>query len=300
MRVLFCGSGWHSFVKIIERALPPGSEVHIWDRAQPLERVVDGYQVILASNGPITASVIAAATQLQLIQQPAVGTENIDLEAARARGIPVCNAPGQSGPAVAELALFLMLALLRRAPEAQAAFARSTIGSTIGRELAGRTLGIVGMGVTGSALARLGEGIGMKVTAVRSSRTDAEWQKFLREADVVSLHCPLTPATRGLMNDRAFAAMKAGSLVINCARGPVIDRAALERTLDSGHLGGAGLDVFWDEPWDPNDPLYQRPNVVVMPHVGSSTEEAMSRIAAIVATNVDRVTRGEPLVHRIA
>ena len=300
MRVLFCGSGWHAFVKIIERALPPGSEVNIWDRSQPLERVVDGYEVLLPSNGAITADVIASASQLRLIQQPAVGSENIDLEAARARGIPVCNAPGQSGPAVAELALFLMLALLRRAPEAQAAFACATIGSTIGRELAGRTLGIVGMGVTGTALARLGEGIGMKVTAMRSSRTDAEWEKFLREADVVSLHCPLTPATRGLMDDRAFSLMKPGALVINCARGPVIDRPALERTLDTGHLGGAGLDVFWDEPWDPGDPLYQRPNVVVMPHVGSSTEEAMARIAAIVAGNVDRAFKGQPLLHRIA
>jgi phosphoglycerate dehydrogenase-like enzyme len=287
-------------VEIIARALPPGSEVDIWDRAQPLERVVVDYDVVLPSNGPITAEVIAAASQLRLIQQPAVGTDNIDLDAARARGIPVCNAPGQSGPAVAELALFLMLALLRRAPEAQVAFGRATIGSTIGRELAGRTLGIIGMGVTGTALARLGEGVGMKVTAVKSRRTDAEWEKFLREADVVSLHCPLTPATRALMDDRAFALMKPGALIINCARGPVIDRAALERTLDSGHLGGAGLDVFWDEPWDPNDPLYQRPNVVVMPHVGGSTEENMARMAAIVSTNVTRVFRGEPLLHRIA
>jgi phosphoglycerate dehydrogenase-like enzyme len=300
VRALFCGSGWHSFVEIIARALPPGSEVDIWDRARPLERVVVDYDVVLPSNGPITAEVIAAASQLRLIQQPAVGTDNIDLEAARARGIPVCNAPGQSGPAVAELALFLMLALLRRAPEAQVAFGRATIGSTIGRELAGRTLGIIGMGVTGTALARLGAGVGMKVTAVKSRRTDAEWEKFLREADVVSLHCPLTPATRALMDDRAFALMKPGALIINCARGPVIDRAALERTLDSGHLGGAGLDVFWDEPWDPNDPLYQRPNVVVMPHVGGSTEENMARMAAIVSTNVTRVLRGEPLLHRIA
>ncbi len=300
MRALFCGSGWHSFVKIIERALPPGSEVDIWDRTQPLERVAVDYHVLLPSNGSITAEVIAAASQLQLIQQPAVGTDNIDLEAARARGVPVCNAPGQSGPAVAELALFLMLALLRRAPEAQAAFGRASIGGTIGRELAGRTLGIVGMGVTGSALARLGEGVSMKVAAIGSRRTDAAWEKFLREADVVSLHCPLTPATRGLFDDRAFSLMKPGALIINCARGPVVDRAALERALDSGHLGGAGLDVFWEEPWDPNDPLYQRPNVVVMPHVGGSTEEAMSRIASIVATNMARAPRGEPLLHRIA
>lgn len=285
---------------VLSRAMPPGSAIDLWDRKQPLERVVDGYQVLLPSNGPITASVIAAASDLRLIQQPAAGTDNIDLAAARSRGIPVCNAPGPSGGAVAELALFLMLALLRRLPDARSAFADARIGQPIGREVRGRHLGIVGMGLTGSALARLAEGVGMTVSAVGSRRSDAEWERLLREADVVSLHCPLTAATRGLMDDRAFSLMKPGALLINCARGPVIDRPALARALDGGRLGGVGLDVFWDEPWDPADPLYNRPDVVVMPHIGSSTEEAMGRIAAIVAGNMDRVSRGEPLVHRVA
>jgi phosphoglycerate dehydrogenase-like enzyme len=297
VRVLFCGSGWRTYVDVLARAI--GTTVDIWDRAQPLERVAADYDVLLPSNGIISAGVIAAAERLMLIQQPAAGTENIDLAAARARGIPVCNAPGPSQTAVAELALFLMLALLRRLPEARAAFADARIGEPIGRELGGRRLGIVGMGKTGSALARLAEALGMTVAAVGSRRSEADWERFLRESDVVSLHCPLTDATRELMNDRAFSLMQPGALLINCARGAVVDRAALERALDT-HLGGAGLDVFWDEPWNPADPLYQRSNVVTMPHVGSSTEEAMTRIAAIVAGNIERIARGAPLLHRIA
>jgi phosphoglycerate dehydrogenase-like enzyme len=300
VRVLFCGSGWRSFVDILARAMPPGSDVQIWDRSVPLERAAADVHVILPSNGLITASVIEAARSLVLIQQPAVGTDNIDLPAARARGIPVCNAPGAGGPAVAELALFLMLALVRRLPEATDAFAEARIGHPVGRELRARKLGIVGMGRTGAALAAVAKGVGMIVTSIGSRRTDAEWHAFLAAADVVSLHCPLTDKTRGLMNDAAFAAMKPGALLINCARGPVIDRGALERALETGRLGGAGFDVFWDEPWDPADPLYRRRDVVVMPHVGSSTEEAMTSIAAIVAGNMTRVSRGEEPLHRVA
>jgi phosphoglycerate dehydrogenase-like enzyme len=300
MRGLFCGSGWHSFVDILDRQVAPASRIALWDRSGPLERAVEEIDVLLPSNAPITASVIAAAPRLKLIQQPAAGTDNIDLDAARARGIPVCNAPGASQNAVAELALFLMLALVRRLPAAGAAFAAARIGEPVGGELRGRRLGIVGPGRTGTALASLAAAIGMTVSSIGSRRTDAEWQTFLAAADFVSLHCPLTSATRALLDDRAFSLMKPSAFVINCARGPVIDRAALERALASGRLAGAGLDVFWDEPWDPSDPLYRRPDVIVVPHIGGSTEETMSRIAGIVSTNMQRVTRGEPLLHRVA
>jgi phosphoglycerate dehydrogenase-like enzyme len=299
VRVLFCGSGWLPFVEVLARALA-GHSVSVWDRSISIERAVAGVQVILPSNAPINAAVIAAASELRLIQQPAAGTENIDLEAARARSIPVCNAPGANHNGVAELALFMMLALVRRLPAAAASFAAARIGEPVGRELRGRRLGIIGPGRSGSALARAAEGIGMTVATVGSRRTEAEWEAFLRDVDIVSLHCPLTPATRSLLDDRAFALMKPGALVINCARGPVIDRAALERALDRGHLGGAGLDVFWEEPWDPSDPLYRRPDVVTMPHIGGSTEESLQRIAAIVSGNIDRVTRGVELLHRVA
>jgi len=116
----------------------------------------------------------------------------------------------------------------------------------------------------------------------------------------VSLHCPLTAATRGLIDAEALAALPPHAMVVNLARGPVIDRPALEAALARGHLGGVGLDVFWHEPWDPADPLYADPRVVTLPHVAGSTQEAFAAIAAIVVDNVDRVRRGAPLVHRIA
>jgi len=300
MRVLFCGSGWLPFVDVLARGLPPGCEMTLWDRSIPLARAVAGVAVLMPSNAPIDAGVIAAADQLRLIQQPAAGIENVDLDAARARAIPVCNATGANHHSVAELALFFMLALARRLPEANAAFAAARIGEPCGRELRGRRLGIVGRGRSGSALAAIAEGLGMSVSAVGSRRTEAEWERLLGESDAVSIHCPLTPATRGLMDDRAFSLMKPGAFLINCARGPVVDRAALERALERGRLGGAGLDVFWDEPWAPDDSLYRRANVVVTPHIAGSTEECWARIAAIAADNIDRLLRGAELLHRVA
>lgn len=272
----------------------------IWDRSRPLAEAVRDVDFLLPSNAPFSAEVIAAARAVRLIQQPAAGVENIDLAAARARGIPVANAPGANHRAVAEAALFLMLALARRAPEAQRRFAAGVIGEPVGRELGGRCLGVVGTGRTGSALAAMARGIGMEVRAIGSRRSDADWADFLAAADVVSLHCPLTEATRGLIDDRAFALMKPGALLVNCARGPVVDRGALERALAGDRLGGVGLDVFWQEPWDPGDPLFAHPRVAVLPHVAGSTEEAFDAIARVCADNIRRVLRGEEPLHRVA
>ena len=282
--------------------MPADWQLTLWDRATPLDRLLatGDVDVLFPSNAPISASVLAGSRGLRLIQQPAAGTDAIDLEAARTRGVPVCNAPGANHVSVAELALLLMLGLARRLPEAGPAFAAGTIGAPTGRELAGRRLGVVGVGLTGRAVARLGEALGMKVAAVGSQRSDAEWRALLSDSDVVSLHCPLTDATRGLIDDRALALMKPGALLINCARGPVVDRAALERALADGRLGGVGLDVLWDEPWDPADPLFAHPRVMVLPHVAGSTEEAFGRIADIAIDNIHRATRGAPLLHRVA
>ncbi len=300
MRALFTGSGWQPFIHFLMRHLPGTYEVSIWDRARPLEEAVADVEFLLPSNAPFSSGVIAAARAVRLIQQPAAGVENIDLAAARARGIPVANAPGANQRAVAESALLLMLGLARRLPEAQRRFAAAVIGEPVGRELGGRRLGVVGSGRTGSALAALARGIGMEVTAIGSRRSDGEWAEFLAGADVVSLHCPLTDATRGLVDDRAFALMKPGAFLINCARGPVVDRGALERALAGDRLGGVGLDVFWREPWDPADPLFAHPRVMVLPHVAGSTEEAFDAIARVCADNILRVARGEPPLHRVA
>lgn len=289
-------------VPFIERALAErgvSAEVALHDRTRPLEEQLADVDVLLPSNAHIGARELSAAPKLRLIQQPAAGYEGIDRACARARNIPVCNAPGKNADAVAQAALFLLLGLARRYPHARRAFARAEIGAPVGVELSGRTLGIVGLGRTGSRLADAARALSMNVEGVRSGDRRAGLLSMLSRADAISLHCPLTDATRGFIDDEAFNAMKPGAIVINAARGGIVDRGALVRALEAGKLGGVGLDVFWDEPWDPNDPLFARDDVMVLPHVAGSTEEAFARIAAVVAHNVDAVVRGAPLLHAL-
>jgi phosphoglycerate dehydrogenase-like enzyme len=299
VRLLFCGSGWLPIVDLIAAGLPAEDRIERWDRTRPLVEAIETVDVLLPSNAIITAEVVAAATKLRLIQQPAAGHDKIDLAAARARDIPVCNAPGANQVAVAEAAMFLMLALARRLPAARAAFARAEIGLPLGIELAGRTLGVIGPGRTGTAVAQRAGALGMTIRVLERGATADQLVRFFAECDVISIHCPLTDATRGLVGPDAFAAMKPGALLVNVARGAVIDRAALETALAGGRLGGVGLDVVWHEPWDPDDPLFRDPRVVVLPHVAGSTEEAFRRIAEIVWDNLGRLRRGEPLAHRV-
>ena len=308
MRLLYWGSGWLPIVELIRARLAGsvepevgGASIARWDRAAPLPSIVGDIDVLLPSNAPITALVIAAAPRLRLIQQPAAGVDGIDRAAAAARGIPICNAPAADGVAVAEHALYLLLALARRAPLARRALGDRQIGVPLGGELAGKTLGVTGIGRTGAALAERARALGMQGIALgRDTADPAGRAAFFAACHAVSIHCPLTPETRGLLGAAAFAALPPGALVVNCARGGVIDRAALEAALADGLLGGAGLDVWWDEPADPADPLLADPRVLVTPHVAGSTEEAFGRIADIVIDNVERLARGEPLRHRVA
>lgn len=302
MELLFCGSGWLSIVDEIARRLPPGDRLRAWDRTRPLVDEVRAHppDVLLPSNGHVDAAVIdAAAPRLRLIMQPAVGTDSIELAAAIARGVPICHAPVGNYVAVAEAALLLLLLLARRWPLAQRAFAAARIGEPIGVELAGRRLTVIGVGTTGSAVMARARALGMEVVGVDSRTTRAALLAHLATSDAVSLHCPLTPATRGLLDAEALAALPPHALVVNLARGAVIDRAALDAALARGHLGGVGLDVFWDEPWDPSDPLFADPRVVTLPHVAGTTTEAFGRVADLVVENVARLQRGEPLLHRI-
>lgn len=300
MRILYCGSGWLPIIDRIALSLPAGTTIARWDRSQPLARCVDDIDVLLPSNAAITAEVIAAAPKLRLVQQPAAGTEGIDKEAAVARGIAVCNAPGTNHVSVAELALFLLLGLARRAPLHRATFDARVIGEPIGFELAGKTLGIVGMGRSGSALAERARALRMTVISLNRGASADEKAAFFGTAHAVSLHCPLTPETRNLVDRTAFAAMRPGALLVNCARGGIVDRGALVEALAANKLGGVGLDVLWDEPGDPAEPLYQDPRVLVLPHVAGSTTEAFERITQIVVENVRRIATGEPLLYRVA
>ena len=300
MQLLFCGSGWLPITDLIAARLPAGSSIRVWDHRSPLASNVADVDVLLPSNAAITPEVVASATRLRLIQQPAAGTDLIDRTVAAARGIPICNAPGANHVAVAEAALYLLLALARRAPLAARAFANREVGGPLGVELFGKTLGVIGMGRAGSAVAERARALGMTVISLGRSATDADREMFFAMSDAISIHCPLTPETRGLVGAAAFAAMKPGALVVNVARGGVIDRPALVEALAGDKLGGVGLDVHWHEPPDPGEPLYADPRVVALPHLGGSSVEAFGRIADVVVDNLRRLVAGEPLRHRVA
>lgn len=300
MRLLWCSSGWFPVAEQIAARLPAGASIGRWDRTSPLASAVADVEVLLPSDAAITPDVIAAAPRLRLIQQPAAGTEWIDRAAAAARDIPICNAPGTNHVAVAEAAVFLLLALARRAPLAARAFAARQIGGPAGIELAGKTLGVIGVGRAGTAVAERARGLGMTVIEVGRTATPAERMAVYAASDAITIHCPLTPQTRGMLDAAAFAAMRPGVLVVNVARGAVIDRTALAAALAGDRLGGVGLDVHWDEPADPADPIYSDPRVIALPHIGGSTIEAFGRIADVVVDNVRRLSRGEPLRHRVA
>jgi phosphoglycerate dehydrogenase-like enzyme len=303
VKLLFCGSGWPDIVDRIAARLPAGSTIRAWNHTRPLceELAARPVEILLPSNAPIDAAAIAAAAPtLRLIQQPAAGTDAIDVATARAHGIPVCNAPGANQTAVAEAALLLLLLCARRWPVARNSFEQGSIGAPLGTELAGSHLVVIGTGRTGAALAQRAAALGMSVTGLDSRAGRDERLAAFARADAVSLHCPLTSATRGLIDAEAFAALPSHAIIVNVARGPVIDRGALEAALARGHLGGVGLDVYWDEPWNPREPLFAHPRVVTLPHIAGSTTRAFDEVAAIVVENVARIASGQPLRHRIA
>lgn len=267
------------------------------DGARPLEEQVAEAVVLVPSMARITRSVIEAAPRLRLIAQFGAGLENVDLDAARERGIAVRNVPGANAQAVAELAAFLMLALARRLPLHRRSFAQRVVGDPPGFELSGKTLGIVGLGATGRALARIARGLGMEVIALRraaaTSDADASWvggpcqlDELLARADFVSLHVPLEPGTRHLIGAAQLARMKPTCFLINVGRGALVDREALLEALRTRRIAGAGLDVYWEEPPDPSDPLLAMDNVVATPHLGGVTDEALARIADRLATTI--------------
>ncbi|MEO5740042.1 MAG: 2-hydroxyacid dehydrogenase [Vicinamibacterales bacterium] len=259
----------------------------------------------------VTASTVGQAPRLRLIQKLGVGVDTIDLEAARARGIAVCNMPGANTRAVAELTLLLMLATLRRLSEldkqtrAGKGWAlESGLLDNLG-ELGGRTVGLVGFGAVGKCLAPMLQGIGANI--IYTSRREAadtpaafvSLPALLACADVVSLHVPLTAETAGMIDDRAIQNMKQGAVVVNTARGALIDYNALHRALAMGRLRGAGLDVFEAEPVNAAHPLFQLDNVVVTPHVAWFTSETLQRSLGVFAENCRRLRDGEALLHRV-
>jgi glyoxylate reductase len=252
----------------------------------------------------VDAAVLDAAPRLRAIANMAVGTDNIDLEAAAARGIPVGNTPDVLTDATADLAFALLLALARKIVPG-AAKVRDGEWRTwepagdLGADLAGATLGVIGWGRIGQAVARRAEGFGMEV--IHSSRSSGiPLEDLLSRADFVSVHTPLTPDTRHLIDTDALARMKPTALLINTARGGVVDQDALRDALQSGEIAGAALDVTDPEPLPADHPLLDAPNLLVVPHVGSATVRTRAKMAAMAVENLLAALDGRPMPHPVA
>jgi D-3-phosphoglycerate dehydrogenase len=254
---------------------------------------------------PVTAEVIDAAGPLKVISKYGVGVDNIDVGAAAKRGVVVMRTYGANARSVAELAVGMMLVLLKRifAFDASLRAGRWEKLGMPGTELTGKHLGIVGCGAIGSDLARLSRSFAMPLTIYdpyidaasvpAGAERVARLETLLERADIVSLHCPLTAETRGMIAAAELGRMKSTALLINAARGAVVDEVALVAALSTGRIAGAGLDAFTHEPPDPASPLWTLPNVVVTPHVGGSTNEAMTRVAVQAVKNVFTILDGE-------
>lgn len=313
MRALFhhpCGE-W--LRERLEALAADGLQVEIVAEADgpALRDALSRAEVLLHVLHPVTAPMMDAAPDLALIQKIGVGLDAIDREAARARGIAVCNMPGTNTGAVVEATLGLMLSVLRRIPEQDARLRAGAGGwalppSAQGAfgEIAGRTVALVGYGAVARRLARVLAALGAEVIVVSRrpiadpAVTRVDKDEALARADILSLHVPDAPETRGWLDAGAFARMKPGAVVINTARGTLVDEAALIDALGSGRLAGAGLDVFAAEPLPPDAPILSAPNTVVQPHLAWLTRETFERSLAAVLRNIEALRTGAPLANR--
>jgi D-3-phosphoglycerate dehydrogenase len=283
-----------------------GFEV-VEDRNSPLEEIIGDYDaIVIRSATKLTADLIERATRLRVIGRAGVGVDNVDIDAATRRGIVVANAPESTVVSAAEHTIGLMVALVRNVPQAHAALkqGRWERSRWSGVELEGKTLGILGFGRIGQQVARRALGLGMTVVAYDPYVAAERFRELgvemaesvddvLAAADILTLHLPSTPETRGVLGREAFAKMKDGARLVNAARGNLVDDEALIEAIRSGKLAGAALDVFSEEPY--SGPLLELDEVVVTPHLAASTEEAQDRAGVIVAEQVAAALEGGPV-----
>lgn len=291
--------GWDLLAGKVEAVLWRGRT------AEPLEQILEGVQGIIVRVARLPGETIRGATQLKIVAKHGVGYDNIDVPAATACGVIVTNTPTANSQSVAEHALTLLLAVARRIGESCRDLAlRSMRPQKVyqGIELSGKVLGIVGLGSSGLRLATMAaRGFDMRVIGFDPYKDPwpagiervRDVDALLAEADFVSIHVPLTKKTRNLLGEAALARMKPTAVLVNTARGGIVDEAALGVAIRSGRLGGAGLDVVMDEPLRPEHPLAGIPNVILTPHVAGVTEEGMINMAVTAAEDVLRVLRGE-------
>jgi D-3-phosphoglycerate dehydrogenase len=273
--------------------------------AAAMRDLIVGVDSVIAGDDVIDAAVIEAgkASRLKAIVKWGVGTDSIDKAAATRLGIPVYNTPGVFSDEVADLALALLLGVVRRTLAMNTAIRAGTWNRLEGHTLAGMTAGIIGLGSIGQGIAKRVQAFGMKAiggdvreltAAELSGVRQVTLDTVLRESDVILLACNLTPENRHLLNDAAFAAMKPGVFIVNVSRGPLIDEGALVAALASGKVAGAGLDVFETEPLPLDSPLQKFDQCVFTAHAGSSTEEAIARINQMTSDILFHVVGKKP------
>lgn len=273
---------------------------------------VDGLITLLSD--PIDAEVIEQAKNLKVISQVAVGVDNIDLEAAAAQHIPVGYTPGLLTDATADLAFALILAAARRIGEAmdytrEGHWKTWELTTLLGEDVHKATLGVIGLGRISQAVAKRAQGFEMNVLYHSRTRkpdveaglglTYADLPRLLKEADIITLHVPLTDATKGMIGKTAFEQMKPHAILVNTARGPVVDTDALVNALKTGQIGYAALDVTEPEPLPVSHELYRLPNVIILPHLGTGTRSTRNNISLLAVDNLIAGLQGKPLIKEV-
>ena len=292
------------------RSLPLEWTFHPNTAAPQLQSRLQGCDIAVSNKVMLGADAIHSAKSLQLVCVAATGTNNVDLAAATGRNISVCNVRTYATPSVVQHVFMLILGLMRRLPAYQQAVHEGRwqhsehfcfLDYTI-EELGGKTLGIIGYGELGQAVARMGEQFGMRVLIAQRLHGTAQagrvpLAEMLEEADVLSLHCPLSEETRGLLGAQELARMKPTAILINTARGGIVDEPALLEALRQGSLGGAGIDVLHSEPPRDGNILLQQalPNLIVTPHIAWASRQARQRLLDGVAQNIQAFLNGQPL-----
>ncbi len=279
---------------------------------EELAAIIGDYDALLVrSQTRVTARVLEAARRLKVIGRAGVGVDNIDLEAATRQGIIVINAPDGNTITTCEHTFAMILALARHIPQAYAKTIRGEWDrkSFVGVELRNKVLGVLGMGRIGSEVAIRARAFGMEVLGFDPFLTEerakklgvrpASFDEIIRQADFITVHTPLTPETRHMIGKEQFQKMKKGVRIVNCARGGIIDEAALVEAIDAGIVAGAAFDVFEEEPPKPDHPFLHHPKIIVTPHLGASTVEAQENVAIDVSEQLLHILRGEPFKNAV-
>jgi len=313
LKILYAASenAWGGFLNRVKKRIPEHDfiaegQFHITD--------LSGIDILIPTMSQVTEKHLQTADRLKLIQQCGAGLELVDIQAAAERNIYVANVPSdKSGNAdsVAELAIYLMIGLSRNVRNMQKSLEIKTMGSPIGGALLGKTVGIIGLGGIGRALAHRLKPFGVNLIGMKQTghdqaqkELDMEWvggpetiNDLLNQSDYVVLCLPLNNQNKGLINSRTLSMMKQSAYLINVSRGGLVEYDALKEALKTGRIAGAGVDVFWMEPPNPEDDIFTY-NVMATPHIGGATDVSMQGIAESVAENITRISEGKKPFHR--